>query len=96
MDICRIVAIVLIVIVISYLIKYTCEKELFALLNSSKNLNVLDDNKCSTDCCGEQWGSSTSSDNARTNLTCSGPNGIGCLCVSNEERDFLASRGANH
>tara|TARA_B100000524_G_scaffold333128_1_gene220768 strand:+ start:1708 stop:2130 length:423 start_codon:yes stop_codon:yes gene_type:complete len=65
------------------------------------NILKLDKNKCSRDCClHTQWPAphmphKKSGKYVGTNFMCNGGTGGGCLCVTEEDREFLAKRGHN-
>ena len=65
----------------------------------------VDTAMCSANCCGSQYPVSfdVKEDDrlvdgkvyVPTNFTCTGHHGTGCLCISKEQRDYLAERGDN-
>jgi hypothetical protein len=62
----------------------------------------IDSNKCSPECCKQtQWpvphdnGPKASAEYIGSNLTCTHGAGSGCLCVSKDDFNYLASRGNN-
>lgn len=69
--------------------------------------NKLDLNVCSKSCCSGQWPTSimmpldprVKPGFVNTNLNCtgfnSGQHGVGCLCVSQDQFDYVANRGNN-
>jgi len=66
-------------------------------INSVGKQYKVDEAMCRQECCAEQWpASGKKSKYAATNLTCTGNNGTGCVCLSKEQVNFLASRGGNH
>ena len=77
--------------------------ELRENLNNINQLRKLDLNKCSQDCCKHvQWPLPTDirSKNVDenligSNLTCNFGSGSGCLCVTKDDFNYLASRSAN-
>ena len=76
-----------------------------------KNNNILNDfhkvdtNICSANCCGIQYPVSfdvkkderlvDGKKYVASNYTCTGHHGTGCICLSKEQRDYLAERGDN-
>ena len=65
------------------------------------NILKLDRNKCSRDCClHTQWPAphmpeKKSDKYVGTNFMCNGGSGGGCLCVSKDDREYLAKRAHN-
>ena len=76
-------------------------EKMTSLINAKKNeIKKLDRNKCSRDCClHTQWPAphmpeKKSDKYVGSNFMCNG-NGGGCLCVSKDDKDYLAKRGLN-
>ena len=77
------------------------QKEKFIELENHKKVDM---SKCSLDCCGNQWPISFDLDREKrinayntigSNLTCSGINGAGCVCLQKASFDNLRDRGNN-
>ena len=77
-------------------------------IDSGSNLSnnhKMDTNICSINCCGQRpFGFELKEDERvgklgekymSSNLTCTGTQGRGCVCVSVEQNDFMANRGNN-
>jgi hypothetical protein len=71
-------------------------------VNNNDNIVKLDLNKCSLDCCAfNQYKSKELPDNTKetsklyvpTNFTCDRGNGRGCVCVTQDEFDYISNRG---
>lgn len=64
-------------------------------------IKKLDTNKCSKTCClHTQWPvqhipPNTNSKYVASNLMCNGNNGSGCLCVTEDDKNYLTHRGLN-
>ena len=72
--------------------------------NKLNDFNKVDTNICSAKCCGSQYPVSfdIKKDNrvidgkyVPTNFTCTGHHGTGCVCITKDQRDYLADRAEN-
>lgn len=72
--------------------------------NKLNDFHKIDTNICSANCCGSQYPVSFDvKEDERliegkyipTNYTCTGQHGTGCVCITKEQRDYLAERGEN-
>ena len=76
------------------------KEKMESLANCTKKIRKLDTNKCSRSCCRyTQWPAPhmptlKDSKYVGSNLMCNG-NGGGCLCVTKEDKDYLARRAQN-
>ena len=82
-------------------------KKLKESLDNTDDIRKLDKNLCSKQCCrhsqwpvpedvvGKQLPQDEMDNYIGTNLMCNLGNGGGCLCVSKDDFNYLASRGSN-
>ena len=97
-----IIAVVFFYVVLPKLEKQHTLEERETMENIQANVNGIDTNKCSRDCCSHtQWQPphmpphDSNSQYIGTNLSCNRGEGSGCLCMTQGDFNNLQARGGN-
>ena len=95
------IAIVVAIVILLFVMYGYPMVEKMTLINDDIDVKTIDTNTCSRSCCRHvQWKPPHMKEHKNdgfvgSNYMCNGGNGGGCVCITNEDKEYLTHRGNN-